>query len=340
MGSADSAGGTDSFSVSCANTMARLSCAVVDAAVVASGVASSLAPSSLQSTAAPRVALILHGLMGSHRNWLHFSRRLVRLHPNWRFVLVDLPGHGPRNGASHSMSSRPATLYAAAKDLHDTVKGCAEIFPGGWRGVHATVGHSMGGRVLLKLLESFGQELHGSQDAREGAPLRVATLDTMPGVFNYASHDLDKDGAARVLSFVHSLPLSIPSRPWLQGQCTQAGFSPGMAQWMGTNLEPCVDSPGGLRFSFDTGAVQQMLDSHQSSSQWGVLQAPPPGADVHAVLARDSSRWQRQDMRAALESMAGASPSGAHLHWLEGGHWLHVDNPGGLTHWLTTHILR
>jgi len=320
---------------------ARLSCAVVDAGTVAAGKASrNCSAKPVGVVAHAKTALVLHGLMGSHRNWLQFTRQLVRTHPSWRFVLVDLPGHGGREGLSHGSCTRPTNLYAAAKDLHDTVALHKAAFPHGWAGVHAAVGHSMGGRLLLKLLQSFPEVCTDRAPAGQGsAPhaLRVATLDTMPGSFNYACKDTDQDGVSHVLDFVASMPSSIPSRAWLQLQCTQHGFSQGMARWMGTNLE-ASRCGAHLHLSFDLKLVRQLLESHHSSDQWSVLQHPPSGCELHAVLATHSSRWRDADVKAHLGKVPGDGV-GACLHWMQGGHWLHVDNSAGLKQWLGQNIL-
>ncbi len=249
-------------------------------------------------------------------------------------MLLDLPGHGDRAGNSHTQCSRPGSLYAAAKDLHDTVASNPVLFPGGWSCINAAIGHSMGGRVLLKLLQSFPAV---AEEQRSPRAMRVVTLDTMPGMFDYASRDQDADGVSRVLSFVKALPPAFPSRQWLQAQCSEAGFSKGMAQWMATNTT-AHDSGDGLCLSFDVAMVQQLLHSHQHTSQWDVLKAPPGACELHAVLATRSSRWRDPLVRSALDEVRGA-PQAAQLHWLEGGHWLHVDNSKGLSEWLTQHIL-
>lgn len=41
-----------------------------------------------------RVCLVLHGLLGSGRNWGGFIKALHAAAPDWRFVLLDLRNHG------------------------------------------------------------------------------------------------------------------------------------------------------------------------------------------------------------------------------------------------------
>ncbi len=46
------------------------------------------------------------------------------------------------------------------------------------------------------------------------------------------------------------------------------------------------------------------------------------------------------DVLQQLDAVRGGAGKGAaHLHWLEGGHWLHVDNTAGLQRWLGEHLL-
>ena len=45
-------------------------------------------------------AFVLHGILGSRRNWRGFVRKLAPRLPDWRFVLVDLRNHGDSHGAT------------------------------------------------------------------------------------------------------------------------------------------------------------------------------------------------------------------------------------------------
>ena len=64
----------------------------------------------------PTVFLI-HGILGSRRNWASSARRIVGRYPHWRVVSIDLRGHGDSHG-HHG----PHTVEACARDLVDLAK--------------------------------------------------------------------------------------------------------------------------------------------------------------------------------------------------------------------------
>ena len=86
-----------------------------------------------------RLALVLHGILGSHKNWRMFARGLAERLPGWRFALVDLRNHGASAGAPG-----PHTLSACADDLERLAEqlGAAP---------EVVIGHSFGGKVALEV---------------------------------------------------------------------------------------------------------------------------------------------------------------------------------------------
>ncbi|GJN17083.1 hypothetical protein PR202_gb04123 [Eleusine coracana subsp. coracana] len=104
-------------------------------------------------------AFVLHGLLGSGRNWRSFSRTLAsELHnrapsDEWRMVLVDLRNHGWSAGIKGIIP--PHDMSTAAKDLADLVKAR------GWAWPDVVVGHSMGGKVALDFAESCSRGVYG-----------------------------------------------------------------------------------------------------------------------------------------------------------------------------------
>ncbi|KAH9725452.1 AB hydrolase-1 domain-containing protein [Citrus sinensis] len=62
----------------------------------------------------PPTAVLLHGILGSRKNWGTFARRLARAYPTWQFLLVDLRCHGD----STSIKKRgPHTVASTALDV-------------------------------------------------------------------------------------------------------------------------------------------------------------------------------------------------------------------------------
>ena len=79
-----------------------------------------------------------------------------------------------------------------------------------------------------------------------------------------------------------------------------------------------------------------MLKSYRASEYWDLLAAPPRGVTVNIVRAARSDRWSRsmiERLHAAEASSAANDAVGTtRYHELpDAGHWLHVENPTGLT---------
>lgn len=104
-------------------------------------------------------AFVLHGLLGSGRNWRSFSRTLVSSlssaspPSDWKMVLVDLRNHG-RSAEIDSLLP-PHDLVNAACDLANLVKSRAWMWP------DVVIGHSMGGKVALQYALSCARGDYG-----------------------------------------------------------------------------------------------------------------------------------------------------------------------------------
>ena len=244
---------------------------------------------------APHVAIVLHGILGSRRNWASFARRLAADHPRWRVVNVDLRNHGDSHGAIG-----PHTLGACARDL---VALHALVGP-----PTVLIGHSFGGKVALTY----------ARDLRTPTLRAVWALDAAPGPRAAASGAGEVE---RVIDAVRLLPLPTPDRSAVEAHFVELGFSRMLARWMTTNVRP-VD--GGLTWRFDVDAIEALLADHGRHDLWPFLEDPPAGLRVHVLRAGRGDRWTPDDV-ARLE----AAPVDAPV-LPEAGHWVHVDDPAGL----------
>ena len=104
--------------------------------------------------ASARVCVMLHGIMGSGRNWMTAARQVVKVMPTYKVLLVDHRGHGG-NGSS---IPGPHTIGACAADVAATVAAATgasaptpsdagALLPCGTAPI--VVGHSFGGKVTL-----------------------------------------------------------------------------------------------------------------------------------------------------------------------------------------------
>jgi pimeloyl-ACP methyl ester carboxylesterase len=318
---------------------------------------------------ATRTAWVVHGLLGSGRNWTTFSQSLLSLSPSLRVVLVDLRGHG-RSAANNEPSSFPAphTLSACVGDLHQLATRTG-LWPS------ACVGHSLGGKILLKLAdtpevaEDFAR--HAAAAAGEGPPssptassssshikasrasgrrssLELFVVDSLPGTNVGARETAAPDSVWRVLQIVRQLPTPLPGRRAVRDTFLAAGLPDKLATWMASNVvseaSPASSPSSASRWAFDPLVAADLYASHMSTDVWPLLlRGPPPGVDIDLIMASRSGRWKEAE---AIERLAqvgegqrardnvahddGAAAGRVRLHTVAGGHWLHVDNPGGL----------
>ncbi len=252
--------------------------------------------------AARRTAWILHGILGSGRNWRGFAQRLAEALGDWAFVLVDLRNHGDSTGAPP-----PHTLGACAADV-------ARLSRHLGRPVDALIGHSFGGKVAMVF-------------ARDEAPKPASlwVLDSPPGAVDEAAEPRETRDVERVVALLRALPMPVGDRRDVVTALTGAGLSMGIAQWMTTNLKPV---PGGYGWKFDLAAVETMRESYYAEDLWPLLEAPPEGTRRHVVVGGRSDRWSAED-RARLEALDGRGAIALHT-LASAGHWVHVDAPDAL----------
>ncbi|XP_072999638.1 uncharacterized protein [Typha latifolia] len=268
-------------------------------------------------------AFVLHGLLGSGRNWRTFSRSLAselqKRSPSdeWRMVLVDLRNHGRSAGIKglgpiHDMVN-------AAKDLANLVKSKCWAWP------DVVIGHSMGGKVALDFAASCARGDYGESAV---LPKQLWVLDSVPGEVN--SDDSDGE-VEKVLHTLKGLPSPLPSRKWVVDHMLSLGFSKPLSEWIGSNLKKAGEH---VTWAFDLNAAIEMFNSYRDRSYWSVLEQPPKGLEVAIVQAENSDRWHPPVLQKleALSRKGEISEEGkVSLHVLpRSGHWVHVDNPKGL----------
>lgn len=142
-----------------------------------------------KSTPDPPTAVLLHGILGSRKNWGTFARRLAQEFPTWQFLLVDLRCHGE----STSLKKRGAHTVASA--ALDVLKLVAQLR----MTPRVIVGHSFGGKVALSMVEQAAKPL--------ARPVRVWVLDATPGKVRPGGDG--EDHPAELISFLSTLPKEV-----------------------------------------------------------------------------------------------------------------------------------
>ena len=253
----------------------------------------------------PKLALVLHGILGSGRNWMSFAKSMVERCPEWRFELMDLRAHG-----RSPTFSPPHTVGACAGDLKRFVNAL-EPKPGQDKHPSAVIGHSFGGKVALAYGRDFSEHLE-----------QVWVLDSPPS--NQPS-DVDESEVVQVIKALRSIQLPLAKRDELIPLLAEHGLSKSLAQWMTTNLKR---EGQGLVWRFDLDAVTELIGDYFVQDFWPLLERPPSGPTWHILQADRSERWSAKDAE-RIAKLPAWSP--VHHHVLkDSGHWVHVDNPKGL----------
>lgn len=265
----------------------------------------------------PPTAVLLHGILGSRKNWGTFTRRLAQEFPAWQFLLVDLRCHGD------SASIRKRGPHTVASTAFDVLKLVAQlrITP------RVLIGHSFGGKVALSMVEQAAKPLAQS--------VRVWSLDATPGKVRAGGDG--EDHPAELISFIRKLPKEVFSKQDIVNALIQEGFSKDVAQWVVTNLKtngPPGSPSSSFSWMFDLDGISEMYQSYEETNLWKFVENLPQGVHVNFLKAeRSLHRWALEDLQRihAAEDLAAEEGAGVEMHVLEdAGHWVHADNPDGL----------
>lgn len=230
-----------------------------------------------------KTAMVVHGLMGSGRNWRTFSKRLATGMLNstpgsagWRMVLIDLRNHG--NSANLPILRPPHNISAAARDVADLIKSES------WDAPDAMIAHSLGGKVVLEFAQKAAMGSYGVVNP----PKQLWILDSVPGEVPTQNSDGEVE---RVLAILKGLPKPIPSRRWLADYFVEKGFSKGLADWLGSNLKRVSSTTEEMDWVFNVDGAYDMFSSYKKADYWSVLDHPPVGTHINIVRAAKSDRW-------------------------------------------------
>ena len=236
----------------------------------------------------PQPLALLHGFLGSGRNFATLARGLAAGAPQYSVYVFDLPGHG----ASPPLPP-DADLAAVARQLVESTRRVSRL---PW----TLVGHSLGGRVALKaaLLE-------------RAAVTHLTLLDITPSALRPGGE------TARVVEALVGAPAQAQGRDELRAWFTRAGLTPALTDWLSMNLER---DRGTLRWRIDRAALAAFYPRINAEDLWPAVESSRDHR-VHAVRGALSDYVSDADAR-RLEA------AGARVDTLEGaGHFLHVDRP-------------
>ncbi|CAI5709622.1 unnamed protein product [Hyaloperonospora brassicae] len=271
---------------------------------------------------AKKTAIVMHGILGNKLNWRTFALTLTKKNPDWRFICLDLRGHG-----DSPSFTKPHNLEACVEDIFK-LTASLKVEP------TAVLGHSFGGKVALTYLQQCME-----QD--RSPPSQVWALDSLPGTgaTDYASRDVTSS-IETILPVVKKIALPIRSKAQLVKDLLGHGIALGEAQWLTTNLRLTNKSPELYEWRMDVDVIEELFRSFLATDLWPIVDSPPAarGKDVelHFVHASKNRMWTTDIM----DRLDAQQESQVYHHLLEkSGHWVHIDNPTGLMEIIQTYML-
>jgi esterase len=227
--------------------------------------------------------VILHGLLGSARNWSSFAKQLGATH---RVFALDLRNHGASPWADEM------TYDQMAEDVRAFL--ARQGLPA------AVIGHSMGGKVAMRLALAHGQEV-----------LRLVVVDVAPVAYG-------RDFNAYV-DAMRALELSAISRrseadALLAEQIDDAGVR-------GFLLQNLVSGEDGLVWRVPLQALAENMP--------GLTGFPEPRdgeqyAGPALFVTGERSDYVRPEHHAAIRQLF---PNAQFAAIADAGHWVHAEQP-------------
>lgn len=91
-----------------------------------------------------------------------------------------------------------------------------------------------------------------------------------------------------------------------------------------------------LRWKLDWEAIEAVLRDFFATDVWSVIENPPAELEVHVIRALKSDSIETAGAERLLA--AGERTGKVHLHEVDAGHWLNVDNPEAVLDLLVSHL--
>ncbi|HOS47231.1 MAG TPA: alpha/beta fold hydrolase [Bacteroidia bacterium] len=236
-----------------------------------------------------RPVMIFHGLFGMSDNWQSFAKKLADV--GYQVVLGDLRNHG------HSPHSEVHNYTAIAADIAELISDLNLIHPD-------VIGHSMGGKSTLQLINDF-----------PGLVRKAVVVDIAP--YQYPVHHRE------ILDALLSVDLEIVKR---RGEAekilTDKIDDFGTRQFLLKNLY--WETPDQLAWRFNLKGLNRDIDE-VGEPTWPSLQNDTPVLFVRGEMSGYVEESRFNEILQWYPNAEFATIEGA-------GHWVHADKPDELLH--------
>ena len=261
--------------------------------------------------------VLLHGLLGSARNFNSFARLLhQKLDFAYNIIAVDLPLHG----RSYALGNAPSELLnysSLASDVHHTLDYL------GIEKAHV-VGHSMGGKVAAIMALSQPPRVQS-----------LAVLDISP--VRYEPQDFAM--VSSLIQRLHSLDIEskkIADRAAAEKLLREAaGDTPELLPFLLSNLQPSSSSADCYVWKFDLNTISASLETLLD------FPAPLPSRNTDAyngsllLLKASKSAFVLSKHMSDIQAIF---PNYSIVSVKDCGHWIHAEKPLEASEILSSYI--
>jgi esterase len=237
----------------------------------------------------PRRVVVLHGFLGSARNFGLLAQLWSERDPTLSIVTPDLPGHG----ASPPLS-RDADIEGVARDVLAFTRGEGGAEP------FTVVGYSLGGRIALAMRLMAPRSFS-----------RIVLLDSTPANIEGRSTELTD-----ALGALLEAPEEAPSREAIEIALIENGMSPGLVVWLMMNV---VFDAGVYRWKIDRQTLCDIFERSRRDDLWSAVK--PEECAIHLIRGEESDFVREEDAKRLIE-LGGTTVTIAGA-----GHFLHVQKP-------------
>lgn len=231
--------------------------------------------------------ILLHGLFGSSDNWVSFSRKLSS-DINKKIIIPDLRNHGQ---SPHHPNFRLEALVDDLKELISDLKLEKPI----------VVGHSLGGKILLKTLE-------------ENPTLFSKIIIVDMGLREYEP----KYGHIEILELIQNNDLSeFKHRYEVENYVSKSIIDKRIQSFILKNVHWKSRDILGWKINI------QAISDHFSEIFFGIKIPNPIHTKTLFIKGSHSDYINNEDVRLISQNFTNATM----VEIDDSGHWVHVDNP-------------
>ncbi len=231
--------------------------------------------------------VILHGLLGSARNWQAVAKRLAAAH---RVFALDLRNHGASpwaDGMTYAEMAEDVRAFIARRDLAGA----------------AVIGHSMGGKVAMAMALAHGDAVR-----------RLMVVDIAPVPYAHGTF-MPYVRAMRAID-----PAAVARRGDVDQRLREAVPDQAVRAFLLQNL--VADEGDGLRWRVNLAAIEADM-----TDIMGFPADEPAGRAYRGptlFLAGERSDYVRPEHHAAIRRLF---PGAAIETVRDAGHWVHAEQP-------------